>query len=66
MKLFDVCTRKFYETEGIKKTKWYKAGIMKETDKGSIYIRLFNQPQTDFFVFPKEEAQPLPETQPEK
>ncbi|HRH03912.1 MAG TPA: hypothetical protein PLN13_13590 [Bacteroidia bacterium] len=66
MKLFDVCTRKFYEADGIKKTKWYKAGIMKETDKGSVYLRLFHQPQTDFFVFEKAEAEKIPEAQEEK
>ena len=53
MKLFDICTRKFYEKEGEKKMKWYRAGVMKETDKGSRFIRLFNQPETDFFIFEK-------------
>jgi hypothetical protein len=66
MKLYDVCTRKFYEKDGEKKVKWYRAGMMKTTDKGSTYVRLFNQPQTDFFVFEKEEPQTLPEIQIEK
>ena len=66
MKLYDVCTRKFYENkEGIKKIKWYKAGVMKETDKGTKYLRLFNQPETDFFLFEKEETM-QPETSPAK
>ena len=60
MKLFDVCTRKFYEKNGEKKVNWYRAGMMKETDQGSRYIRFFSQPETDFFIFerveqPKEE-----------
>ncbi len=55
MKLFDVCTRKFYEKDGEKKVKWYRAGILKETDKGSRYLRLFHQPEIDFFIFEKEE-----------
>jgi len=55
MKLFDVCTRKFYEKDGEKKVKWYRAGIMKETDKGSRYLRLFSNPETDFFIFEKTE-----------
>jgi len=55
MKLFDICTRKFYEKEGEKKMKWYRAGMMKETDKGTKFIRLFNQPETDFFIFEREE-----------
>lgn len=55
MKLFDVCTRKFYEKDGEKKVKWYRAGIMKETDKGSRYLRLFSNPETDLFIFEKTE-----------
>jgi hypothetical protein len=57
MKLFDICTRKFYEKEGEKKMKWYRAGMMKETDKGTKFLRLFNQPETDFFIFEREESQ---------
>ena len=60
MILFDVCTRKFYEKDGVKKVKWFKAGIMKETDKGSRYIRFFHQPETEFFIFAKEEESQLP------
>ena len=56
MKFFDICTRKFYEKEGETKMKWYRAGVMKETDKGTRFIRLFNQPETDFFVFEKVEG----------
>lgn len=54
MQLFDVCTRKFYEKDGEKKVKWYRVGIMKISDKGSRYLRLFSQPMTDFFIFEKE------------
>ena len=58
MKLFDICTRKFYEKEGEKKMKWYRAGVMKETDKGTRFLRFFHQPEIDYFIFPKEEQQP--------
>ena len=57
MRIFDICTRKFYEKEGETKMKWYRAGIMKETDKGTRFLRLFNQPETDFFIFEKNEPQ---------
>ena len=57
MRLFDICTRKFYEKEGEKKVKWYRAGIMKETDKGTMFLRLFHQPETDFFIFEKVEPE---------
>ena len=55
MKFFDICTRKFYEKDGETKMKWYRAGVMKETNQGTKFIRLFNQPETDFFVFEKVE-----------
>ncbi len=57
MRLFDICTRKFYEKDGEAKVKWYRAGIMKETDQGTRFIRLFQQPETDFLVFEKQEPQ---------
>ena len=57
MRLFDICTRKFYEKDGETKVKWYRAGIMKETDKGTRFIRLFQQPETDFLVFEKQETE---------
>jgi len=57
MRLFDICTRKFYEKEGEKKVKWYRAGIMKETDQGTRFLRLFHQPETDFFVYEKVEPE---------
>jgi hypothetical protein len=53
-KIFEVCTRKFYEKDGEKKVKWYKAGYIKETDNGKKYLRLYQQPQTDFFIFERE------------
>ncbi len=37
--------------------KWYRTGILKETDQGTRFLRLFNQPETDFFIFEKDEAQ---------
>ena len=58
MRLFDICTRKFYEKEGEKKVKWYRAGILKETDQGTRFLRLFHQPETDFLLFEREEQNP--------
>jgi hypothetical protein len=59
MRLFDICTRKFYEKDGEKKVRWFRAGFMKETDKGSMYIRLFQQPETDFLVFENKEKETI-------
>lgn len=54
-KIFDVCTRRVYEKNGEQKIKWYRVGIMKETDKGTKFFRFFHQPDTDFFIFEKED-----------
>jgi hypothetical protein len=61
MQLFDVCTKRIYEADGEKKVRWYRAGFMKITDKGSTYLRLFSQPEVDLHVFKREET--LPEIQ---
>jgi len=55
MQLFDICTKKDYEKNGEQKTKWYKIGFMKIADSGKKYIKLFQQPHTEFFVFEKDE-----------
>jgi hypothetical protein len=51
MKLFNICTKKEYEKDGEKKTTWYKVGVLKVAESGKMYIRLFQQPSTEFFVF---------------
>jgi len=56
MQLFDVCTKRIYEKDGEKKVKWYKAGFMKTTERGNTYIRLFQQPDVDLYVFKREEV----------
>ena len=52
---------KFYEQGGEKKIKWYRAGILKETDKGTRFLRFFHQPETDFFIFENEGTNPKEE-----
>ncbi|MEO8087533.1 MAG: hypothetical protein ABI763_11970 [Bacteroidota bacterium] len=61
MQLFNICTKKDFETNGEQKTKWYKVGLMKIADSGRKYIKLFQQPQTEFFVFDKEENKQVSE-----
>lgn len=56
MQLLNICTRKEYEKDGEKKIKWYKVGILKIADSGMKYIRLWQQPDTEFYVFENKEA----------
>ena len=55
MQLFNICTKKEYEKDGEKKIQWFKIGILKIADSGRKYIKLFHQPQTEFFVFDKDD-----------
>jgi hypothetical protein len=55
MQLLNICTKKDYEKDGEKKTKWYKVGFLKIADSGKRYIKLFHQPETEFFVFEEDE-----------
>jgi len=55
MKLFHICTKKEFEKDGEKKVIWYRVGFLKEADSGKKYIKLYHQPQTEFFVFEREE-----------
>jgi hypothetical protein len=60
MRIFDVLTRKVFEKNGEKKIKWYKAGYIKETDKGTRYLRFFHTPETDYFILEKEKLPQIP------
>ena len=55
MQLLNICTKKDFEKDGEKKVAWYKVGILKIADSGKQYIKLFQQPDTEFFVFEKDE-----------
>jgi hypothetical protein len=59
MRFFDVLTKKVYEIDGEKKAKSYKAGIIKITDRGNMYLRLFHNPNTDFFIQEREPSIPV-------
>ena len=62
MDYYDICTKREYEENGEKKAKWFRVGNLKVTSNGRQYIRLFQQPNTTFYVFSQdndEKEQPL-------
>ena len=61
MRIFDVYTKKVFEKEGEKKVISYKAGMMKITDRGTMFLRLFHLPTTDFYVHEREPEMPIVE-----
>jgi hypothetical protein len=50
MKILGVYTSRVYEKEGEKKRQFYKAGIMKVAPDGRMFVKLFHQPYTEFYV----------------
>jgi hypothetical protein len=58
MQLLNVCSRKIYDKNGEKKIKWYKVGLLKITDTGKKYMQLFHLPDTEYFIFERDETTP--------
>jgi hypothetical protein len=54
--------REYITKDNITKSAWYKVGYLKTTEQGGQFIRLFNQPDTSFYVF-KTDDETLPEIQ---
>jgi len=54
MRLFHVCTKKEFEQNGEKKLKWYKAGMLKISDRGRLFLRMFHVPEIDYHLFESE------------
>lgn len=62
MQIFDVFAKKVFEKEGEQKIISYKVGAMKITDRDNIYLRLFHNPNTEYFIKEREPSMPIIET----
>ena len=49
----------FINEQGEVIKRWYKVGYLKMTENGGKFIRLFHQPQHDYFCFENEATEPL-------
>jgi len=63
MQIFDVFAKKVFEKEGEQKIISYKVGAMKITDRNNIYLRLFHNPNTEYFIREREPNMPIVETE---
>lgn len=61
----DICTRKEYEVNGVKKTTWLKCGTFRVTDSGKEFIELNHLPNVSFYVFSKKEQSAPPSQNPQ-
>lgn len=60
MQYLQICTKKQVKIDGEDKTLWFKVGTMRVTDKGTRFLTLFHQPDTEFHVFDMEDERELP------
>lgn len=63
MKFLNVCSKKIIEKDGVKRIKWYKVGSIKITDNENKYLMLFQQPNSDFYVFDQDPTLPVIQTE---
>lgn len=56
MRLFNVCSSKVFEKEGIKKRKYYKVGeVSIDESTGSMFMFLYHNPDVRYYLLDKEE-----------
>lgn len=59
MRLFNICTRREYEKDGEKRSKYYKAGELQiDESTGRMFMRLFHNPGIKYYFFDTEEKLP--------
>jgi len=51
MQLLKICTAIDYEKNGEKCRVWQKVGELFNDDSGRMFIRMYHQPETRFYVF---------------
>lgn len=60
MKLYNICTKKEYESNGQKKTIWLTVGSMRENDDGKKFVSLNMWPNESFYVFDQKAREAAP------
>ena len=51
MNLKNICSKRDYDKDGVKKTKWFTVGVLKTNDDGKQFIELNMFPNTPLYVF---------------
>lgn len=59
MKYFNICSKRTITTSEGEKHLYNKIGIIKVTENGGWFMQLYQQPETDFQIFPSHD-QKLP------
>lgn len=58
MRLFTICSRLEYEKNGEKHHRWFSVGELIINESGKMHMRLYQLPETRFYLFDKEETLP--------
>lgn len=56
----DILTKKEFEANGETQKLWFKAGNLKTLSNGRKFMTMYNQPDTDFYVFDHRDEEGLP------
>lgn len=56
-KFYNVCTRKTITRPNDEKKIYHKVGVIKVTENGGWFLQLYQQPNTDFLIFPSHNAE---------
>ena len=51
MKIYSLCTKKEYESQGQKKVAWLPVGTLRQVDEGKMFIELNMTPNQTIYVF---------------
>lgn len=51
-KFYNVCSRKTILEKGTERKVYHKVGAIKVTDNGGWFLHLYQQPNTEFLIFP--------------
>ena len=63
-RLFNVCTKLEYTdpADNKQKTKWYRVGTLRIYPSGSVILRRFDNPVTDYYCFEQPDTIPADES----
>lgn len=54
-KYFNVCVAHNKIINGVEKTSYHKVGVLKVSDNGGYFLKLYQQPNTTFRIFDNQE-----------
>ncbi len=57
MHYLNICSKRTIETPQGQKSIYNKIGIIKVTENGGWFMQLYQQPETDFQIFPSQDEQ---------